>query len=167
MVEFVFAGIASAVLMLSTVQVAIAMWNYHTLAYAVHETNRYISSHGRDCELGGNSCTITVATVVSKLETNAIGLAPANISLTLTPNSGSGDAVTCNPITTCSSSSTQWPPITSMDNWATQPPSSPTYSTIKATYTFNSAIVALWFGWKGKNITSVTLTSQSQVPMLF
>ena len=40
MVEFVFAGIAAATLMICTVQVSISMWNYHTLAYAVHEANQ-------------------------------------------------------------------------------------------------------------------------------
>lgn len=167
MIEFVMAGIASFVLFMTTFNLAYAMWNYHTLAYAVHETNRYIASHGRNCQLGGNACTITVANIVSRLESNGIGLAPANLKLVLTPNSGSSNAVTCNPITACASSSTQWPPTTNLDNMATQPPNPPTYTTVQASYTFNAPLVALWYGWSGRNITSVTLTSQSQVPMLF
>lgn len=167
MIEFVLAGIASFVLMLTTFNLAYAMWNYHTLAYAVHETNRYIASHGRDCELGGNTCTITVANVVSKLQANGIGLTPANLTVTLTPNSGSSNAVSCSPVTNCSSNATQWPPTSNLDNMATQPPNPPTYTTVKATYTFKTPLIALWYGWSGRTINTVTLTSQSQIPILF
>lgn len=159
LVEFVLAGIASAALMISTVQVAIAMWNYHTLAYATHETNRYIASHGRDCSLGGNTCTITVATIASKLTSSAIGLIPANMNLTLT--SASGTVHSCAPVSNCSSDTTQWPPVANFDN---MPPNN---TTVQVSYSMNSAIVALWYGIAGSRISSITLTSQSQIPMLF
>jgi TadE-like protein len=159
MVEFILAGIASMTLMISTVHVALAMWNYHTLAYAVHETNRYIASHGRDCSLGGNTCTITVGNVVTKLTGNAIGLLPANLNLTLT--SASGTVHTCSPVSNCNSDATQWPPVANFDN---MPPNN---TTVKASYTFNLPIVALWYSIAGKRISSITMTSQSQIPMLF
>ena len=41
MVEFALAGVGSMILFISTVQLTIGMWNYHTLAYAVHEATRY------------------------------------------------------------------------------------------------------------------------------
>ena len=159
MVEFVLAGVASAALMISTAQIALAMWNYHTLAYAVHETNRYIASHGRDCSLGGNSCAITVGNIVSKLTANAVGLLPANINMTLT--SASGNTYNCNPISNCSSDTTLWPPATNFDN---MPPNN---TTVQASYSVYSAIVALWYGWRGQRISSISLTAQSQIPMLF
>src|SRR5262249_5487382 len=72
MVEFALAGIASATLLISTVQLSIAMWNYHTLAYATHETNRYISVHGRSCTQGGNTCSINVGNIATRFKTLAI-----------------------------------------------------------------------------------------------
>ena len=159
LVEFTMAGIASAALMITTVQVSLAMWNYHTLAYAAHEANRYIIVHGRDCMMGGNSCTITVADIVSKFETNGIGLAPANVNLTLT--SQSGTTHTCNPISSCSSDTTQWPPTSVFDNARGK------YSTINAKYTMSTGIVGIWFGTSGTQIGTVALTSQSKLQMLF
>lgn len=159
MVEFVFAGIAAAVMMICCVQISYSMWNYHTLAYAVHEANRYIASHGRDCSLGGNACTITVANIVSKLEASGIGLTPANLNLTLT--SASGTVKSCAPVTNCTSDSTQWPPVANLDN------DPPNLTTVLASYTYNSAFVGLWYGTSGRRIGSITMTSQSQIPMLF
>ena len=159
MLEFTMAGIAAATMLITTVQVGLGMWNYHTLAYAVHETNRYIIVHGRDCGLGGNSCLITVANIASKLQSNAIGLVPANLSMTLTSNSGT--VYTCNPLTSCSTDSTQWPPVNKFDNMAGN------NSTIKASYSFNNALIILWFGKSGMRIGNMTLAASSKVPILF
>ena len=159
LVEFTIAGIASAVLMITTVQISLAMWNYHTLAYAAHEANRYIVVHGRGCMLGGNSCTITVADIVSKFKANGIGLAPTNVNLTLTSHSGTTH--TCNPISTCSIDTTQWPPTSGFDNAKGK------YSTINAKYAMNMGIVGIWFGTSGTQIGTIALTSQSKLQMLF
>jgi Flp pilus assembly protein TadG len=170
MVEFVLVGIAAVALMITTVQMSIAMWNYHTLAYAVHETNRYIASHGEGCALGTNTCTITMSQIAQKLASNAIGLLPANLSMTLTPNSGSSNAVSCSPVSACYTNTTgtkQWPPYTNLDNRATQPPYSPTYTTIQASYSYNAVWIAMWYRTRSNAISTVTLTSQSQIPMLF
>src|SRR5947209_14120200 len=88
MLEFVLAGIASATLIISIVQLGLAMWNYHTLTYAVHETNRYIASHGRSCTTGGNSCSITVGDIANKLHSYTVGIPDTNLSMTLTAQSG-------------------------------------------------------------------------------
>jgi len=159
LVEFTIAGITSAVLMITTVQLALAMWNYHTLATAVHEANRYVIVHGRDCMMGGNSCTITVANIVNKFEANGIGLAPANVNLTLT--SDSGTTHTCNPISSCSTDTTQWPPTAVFDN------SIGKYSTINAKYKMSTGIMGFWFGTSGTRIGTVALTAQSKVQILF
>src|ERR1041385_2115914 len=115
MVEFTIAGVAALTLMVSTVQIGLGMWNYHTLAYAVHETNRYISTHGRNCSLGGNTCTITVADIANKMINNGVGLPSGSVIMTLTSNSGT--VYTCNPVSSCTSDSTQWPPIAHLDNY--------------------------------------------------
>jgi len=170
LVEFVLVGIAAVALMITTAQMSIAMWNYHTLAYAVHETNRYIASHGEGCALGTNNCTITVSQVAQKLASNAIGLLPANLTMTLTPNSGSSNAVSCNPVSACYSNTTgaqRWPPYTNLDNRATQPPNSPTYTTLQASYSYNAVLIAMWYSTRSNSISTLTLTSQSQIPMLF
>lgn len=159
LVEFTMAGIACLALMICTVELSLAMWYYHTLAYAVHETNRYIVVHGRDCSLGGNSCTITVGNIVSKFEANAIGIPLSTLNLTLT--SQSGTVKSCSPVTNCAGDATQWPPDTNWDNGRGN------LSTVKAAYTSNLAIVSLWFGSSGSRINNVTFTSQSQLAILF
>jgi hypothetical protein len=158
MIEFILAGIASATLMISTVQISLAMWNYHTLAYAVHETNRYIIVHGRACSQGTNNCTITVANIVSKFQSNSIGLDASKVTLTLTPQTST--AKSCSPITACSNSSDQWPPSTNLDNYIGR------YSTVKASYTTGLGIVSLWFRSKGTRIGTATFTSQSKLAIL-
>lgn len=161
MLEFIFAGIAAVGLMITTVQISIAMWNYHTLAYAVHETNRFIVVHGHDCILYGNTCSISVADVAHKFSSNAIGLPDGTVNLTLTPDPASGSsAVSCNPVNSCyASTTTSWPPFAgSMQGSST---------TVAASYTFGSAIVGMWYRTPGTRIGSVTITSSSQLPMIF
>jgi len=159
MLEFVLAGIAAIALMITTVQISIAMWNYHTLAYAVHETNRYIVVHGHDCTLYGNSCGIVVSDVAHKFSSNAIGLPDGTVTLTLTPASGSGNAVSCNPVNSCYSSAASWPPFADSVQGSN--------TTVSASYTFGSAIIGLWYRTPGTRIGSVTLTSSSTLPMIF
>ena len=42
MVEFALAGTGTMLLFISTIQLSLGMWNYHTLAYGVHEATRYV-----------------------------------------------------------------------------------------------------------------------------
>lgn len=161
LVEFSIAGIASITLMICTVQIGIAMWTYHSLAYAVHETNRYVSAHGRSCLTGGNGCGIYVGDVANKLKSYAPNIPDTQINMTLTSDS-LNTVVTCNPISTCESdTSTQWPATSHQDNWIGK--------TVKltASTTMQSMIVALWYGWSGQRISSVTLKSTSTVQVLF
>ena len=159
MVEFVIAGIAGITLMISTVQIALAMWHYHTLAQAVHETNRYIASHGRSCTSGGNACSITVGDVASTLRTHAIGILDNQLNMTLIPQTSA--AVNCNPLRSCIGSTALWPPATNMDN------APGNYTKITASVTMPSAIVFLWYGVSGQRIGSITMRSTSSVPIVF
>lgn len=159
MVEFAIAGIAAVTLLISTVQLGLVMWNYHTLAHAVHETNRFIASHGRSCSMGGNSCTITVGDIATKLKGYAIGLPASGVTMTLT--SQSGTTITCAPLSSCLSSSTQWPPVAHFDN-------NPGNTTkITGRIGLNPAIIAMWYGTQATAITSVTLPATSQIPIVF
>lgn len=162
MLEFVFAGIAAVALMISTVQIGMAMWHYHTLAYAVHETNRYVIVHGLDCGLYGNTCKITVSDVAHKFASTSVGLPMDTVNLTLTPDSGSANAIACKPVTDCytnANSANQWPPFTDSlqsDN-----------STVTASYTAGSGIVGLWYHTPGTRIGTITMTSSSKLPIIF
>ena len=159
MVEFAIAGIAAVTLLISTVQLGIVMWNYHTLAHAVHETNRYTASHGRSCSTGGNTCTITVGNIATKLRDNAIGLQDTKLVMVLT--SQSGTTITCNPLSTCESSTTQWPPVAHFDNQ----PGNTTKITAKISLT--PAIISMWFGQSATSISSLTLPATSEIPIVF
>lgn len=160
MVEFALAGVAGVTLLISTVQLSIAMWNYHTLAYATHETNRYISVHGLGCVTGGNSCGITVANIAAKFEALAIGIPSNSVSMTLT--SDSGTTHTCNPLNTCDSDSTSWPPSAHFDNARGR------NTAVAVTYTFHSAIVIIWAGGQSPDrIGSITLPSTSKITMQY
>jgi Flp pilus assembly protein TadG len=159
MVEFVIAGITGITLMISTIQIGLAMWKYHSLAQAVHETNRYIASHGRSCTTNGNTCGITVGDIATKLGSYAIAIPSSDLNMTLT--SQSGTTMACNPISAYQSDTTQWPPSTSFDN------APGNYTTVTASTTLRSAIVALWYGTSGQRIGSITLRSTSSVPIVF
>jgi len=158
MVEFVIAGIAGVALVVSTVQLGLAMWNYHTLAQAVHETNRYIASHGRNCTVGGNSCSITVGNIATKLKSLAVGIPDSSINMTLTSTS---QTHSYSPISSYLSDTTQWPPADNFDN------SPGNYTTISAKISVNSVLVMLWYGMQGQRTSSVAMTSTSSVPIVF
>jgi len=108
MLEFTLMGVPMIFIWISIVQMSVGMWNYDVLQNAVKATGNYISVHGADCSTNGNSCTINVGNVISTFKTYAIGLQTSSVNMTLT--SASGTTVTCNPITSCNSSSTTWPP---------------------------------------------------------
>ena len=74
MLEFAFAGIASIFILIGTFSVALGMWNYHTLATAVHDSTRYIAVRGSNCRKAGNSCAVTVGTIAQQLAGQAIGI---------------------------------------------------------------------------------------------
>ena len=74
LVEFTIAGIPSMILLISTFSLAMGMWNYHTLAYAVHEGTRYVSVKGKNCTLPGNTCAVSVGTIAQKIGALGIGL---------------------------------------------------------------------------------------------
>jgi hypothetical protein len=158
MLEFVLAGIAGVTLVVSTVQLGLAMWNYHTLAEAVHETNRYVASHGRNCTVGGNGCGITVADVANKMKVLAVGISDSSINMTLTSTTQEKD---CYPLSNCESDTTQWPPDTNFDNTPGN------YTTISAKLVVKSAIISLWYGATGSSVNSVAMTARSSVPIVF
>jgi len=106
-IEFAFGGVSLLILVVSLVQMSLAMWSYHTLAYAVREGARYASTKGIGCTYTGNSCSVTVSNVAQKIAAAGIGLLPSQLSVTLTSSAGD---VSCNPVSNCYSNTTVWPP---------------------------------------------------------
>lgn len=138
MVEFVLAGIASVFLMICTVALSYGMWNYHSLAFAVHEATRYTAVKGKGCTNPGNSCSVSVGTIARKIATLAIGVPATSMNVTLTTDSGA--QTTCNPLTSCFTDATIWPPASNTDNRINK------RITIRATYAYQSPLLFFWPG---------------------
>ena len=105
LIEFSITFIPLLFLTMSIVGIAVNMWEFHSLDYAVDSTTRYVTFHGQGCSQNGDSCTITVATIISYFEAQAFGADATQVTLTLRDGSGT---TTCNPITSCSSSTAQF-----------------------------------------------------------
>jgi Flp pilus assembly protein TadG len=159
LVEFSMAGIASICLLISTVSLGIGMWNYHTLAYAVHEGTRYVSVKGKNCTLPGNTCSVSVGTIAQKIAAVGVGLPPDKVNLTLT--TASGAVTSCAPINSCYTDTTVWPPGTNSDNKA------PAIITISAKYHFQSPILFFWPGKGKQDVGSIWLPASSTQQILF
>ena len=159
MVEFALAGIAAIFLIICTFHLAMGMWNYHTVAYAAHQTSRYISVKGVNCTKPGNGCWVSVGTLVGKFEDYAIGIPANQISVTLTTNSGA--STVCNPVNTCNSTTTMWPPATNSDN------AIGSKVTISAIYQFRSPLLFFWPGKGAVQFGQIWLPATSSQTILF
>jgi hypothetical protein len=159
MVEFALAGIVVLTFIPAVVQLSIGMWNYHTLAYAVHEGARYAGSHGRGCITGSSTCGINVAKMMTNIRANAVGLTPSALGVTLITDSGS--SIACNPVTSCSSNSTLWPPTSNMDNLPGKK------VTVSATYTFRVAALMIWPGAGSAHFGTFRFPAKSTETIIF
>ena len=75
MIEFTLVGIPMIFLLISIFEMSRAMWNYHTLAFAIREGTRYAVVHGSGCSTDPrNSCQATVAQVAQRIQDAGIGL---------------------------------------------------------------------------------------------
>jgi Flp pilus assembly protein TadG len=81
LVEFTFTGIPLIFVWLSTVQIALGMWHYHTMQYAVKTTGAYIAMHGSSCA-SPNTCTITIANVAAVMKYASIGIPASTLQMT-------------------------------------------------------------------------------------
>ena len=159
LLEFVLVGIPAVFILISTVEMSRGMWNYHTLSRAVNEGSRLASIRGAGCTTAGNACSITVGTVATTIATAAIGLPAANFNVTLVTDSGATTA--CNPLSSCLSSATVWPPATNSDNQAGK------NVTVRATYNFTSAMAIFWPGHSAVQFGAVTFPASSTAKILF
>jgi Flp pilus assembly protein TadG len=160
MVEFALAGIPVIFVLFSTVQLGMAMWSYHTLAYAVRQGARLATFHGKGCTTNGNACTITVGAITTEISNNAPGIVPSQFNVTLT--TASGATTTCNPVSTCLSSSTVWPPAANNDN------APGATVTISAMYVFPAALSMFWPGaGSGVSFGTIALPASTQQIIVF
>jgi Flp pilus assembly protein TadG len=134
-VEMTLVGIPMIFVLISIFELARGMWAYDTLAYTVRETTRYAIVHGNNCSISPNSCAITVGNIMSRLTNAGVGLPPDQLNVTLKSLT---DNISCNPVSTCLTSSTVFP--SSGANGVGNP------ITISATYQFRSAISMFWPG---------------------
>ncbi len=135
LLEFTLLGIPMVFITISVVYVSIAMWQFHSLAYASEMTARYVSVHGVTCAANGNTCTITVGNIATFFSTQAMALDASKVIVKMTDGSGT---TTCNPLNTCNSSSTQFPNSNSSYN------SVGSDITIIATYGVKSPLAMFW-----------------------
>jgi len=136
-VEFTLAGIPVIFLLFTTLQVSIALWNYFTLDHAVNIATRYAAVHGANCSANGNSCGVTIGNIATQLKNAAIGIQPDNINATFTTDSGV--QTTCNPLSSCLSTGTAWPPSANNDNQVGAD------VTITAKFTAYIPLMMFWF----------------------
>jgi Flp pilus assembly protein TadG len=159
MIEFCLAAIPGIFLLISSVQMSIGMWQYHTLAHAVRQGAQSVVTKGHGCTTGGNTCGTTVGTIASAIANEAVGIVPADLNVTLTTASGSTQ--TCNPVSVCFSSTTTWPPSTNSDDLPGKA------ITIGAQYTFHSALSMFWPGAAPVNFQTVTFSATTTQSILF
>ena len=106
LIEFTLVGVPLIFLTISIIEASIAMWQYHSMMYANEIVARYAAMHGKGCTQNGNTCTITVGTLAQMIAAQAPSLDTSKLVVTLYTNSGN---TPCNPITSCYSSTTQFP----------------------------------------------------------
>ena len=131
------AGIPMIFLLFTTLQVSIAAWNYFTIDHAVNVAARYAALHGATCSANGNTCTVTLGNVATQLANAATGVPSGKIKATFTTDSGT--ETTCNPLSSCLSNSSPWPPSANNDNEVGA------NVTVKAQFTANMALAMFWF----------------------
>lgn len=158
-VEFALAGVASALVLLSTFQLAWAMWNYHTIALMVHEATRYVAVRGVGCTKPGNTCSVSVGKIAQQIKTTGIGIPTDRVNVTFKTEGGT--TTTCAPLSSCLTNTTVWPPATNKDNDVGK------LITISAVYEFRSAITWFWPGQGAHRIGSFSLPASSTQTIVF
>jgi Flp pilus assembly protein TadG len=108
LIEFALTLIPLLTLFFGIVGMALTMWTYDTLAFAVREGARYAASKGQNCNTSGATCAKTVADLAQYIASAGVGLDPSQWNLTLTSAAGT---VSCLPLRSCYSNLSIWPPM--------------------------------------------------------
>ena len=107
MLEFALVGIPTMFLTVSSLQLSLSMWQYHTLEECATTAARYVITHGSDCS---GSCALTVGNVITNIVHTGVGLDATKLSVTLVSASSSPTGTTYSPASNYLSNSTTFPP---------------------------------------------------------
>jgi Flp pilus assembly protein TadG len=162
LLEFAFVGVPTVFLSLSVFEGSLTMWQYHTLTEAAAIGARYAVTHGSDCSANGNSCTTTGKQVATAIQSAAVGLNPANVTVTLTPQSGT--VIGPYALSHCVAGDSQATNCTANFPNGLAPPNT---ISVKLTYAINNPIVMLWPGANKVSETGITLGAVSTQEILF
>jgi len=157
--EFTLVGIPSLFLLISIFEISRGMWAYHTLAKAVNVGARYASLHGQGCSTNGYRGGIAVQDVAGKIAAAAPGIPASTIAVTLT--SAVSGPVTCNPLSTCLTDSTAWPPAASNENAPGQE------IVITGQFMFRSALAMVIPGSRPVSFSATNLSASSRQVIQF
>jgi hypothetical protein len=141
---------------MSVVSGGIDMWQFFTLSYATAQTARFASLHGATCSANSNTCTITRAAVATYFESQALALSTSSTVMRITDGSGT---VTCNPVTSCPSATSQFP--------AASHNAVGSNITVSATYPLSNPIFMFWPGAGEVNPATFTVGATSTQEILF
>ncbi len=153
-IEFTLVAIPLVFIQVSIVEICRGMWDYHSLAQAVKGACRAAATRGAGC--AGSGCAMTVGQIATTISGYAIGMPAAALNVTLTSNAGS---VSCNPLSSCTSSSTIWPPAGGN--------AAGSDIVISGSYNFTSMLMMFVPGTHGMQFSGVTFTAQSRQVLLF
>jgi Flp pilus assembly protein TadG len=150
MVEFTLLGIPGLFVCMSVLMTGIDMWQFFTLSYAVTQTARFASVHGATCGQTtpiANTCLVTRAQVAAYFESQALALSPSSTVLKMTDGSGT---ITCNPVTSCPSGSSDFP--------ATTNNAVGTNIAVTASYPISNPLFMFWPTGAGTGVHAATYT---------
>ena len=153
--EFALAGIPMMLAFVAIAEIGLVTWTYESLGYASKEVGRYVAVHGTHCS-GSNNCTLTVANIATAAASNAIGLGSSQLEMTLTSPSVT---YTCNPVSSCSSNTNQFPP--------TADSTVGTAFQVRLQYKVNPALTMVWAGAPSGSYGAYTLGAYSKQRVLF
>ena len=153
-IEFTLVAIPLIFLQISIVEICRGMWDYHSLAQAVKGACRAAATRGAGC--AGMGCAMTVGQIATTISAYALGMPASALNVTLTSNAGS---VTCNPLSTCTSNNTVWPPAGGN--------AAGSDIVISASYNFTSMLMMFVPGHTGLQFSGVTFTAESRQVILY
>jgi len=152
--EFTLVGIPLLFVQFSIVEICRGMWDYHTLAEAVKVAARQVSTRGAGCASSG--CAMTVGQIATTISGFAVGMPASSLDVSLTSSAGT---VTCNPLSSCTSSSTVWPPAGGNTAGSA--------IFISASYNFTTTLAMFVPGTGGMQFSGVTFTAESKQMLLY
>src|SRR5580658_5267649 len=160
MLEFALVGIPTIFLVVSLFEISMIMWQYHTLAEVVARVARYAAVNGQTCYGSGYSCGTTVGNIATAIKNQAVGILPANLTITLTANGSQIAQGTVESFISPTLNATDFPPDNSNGAAGSQ-------ITIVASYPIPNPLFGYWPGGGTMAEQKYTLKATSTQEILF